>query len=90
MIVTNIQDSSKNDMYSIHLSFNYADEFITSGVKTRNTINPTSNVTDECLSLTVVKPNKMLAVKSAIKMTSRISFKSLVASIILTIANFFI
>ena len=77
-------------MYSIHLSFNYADEFVSSTVETINAIPLTSNITDECLSLTVVKPNKIDTVKSAIKITSRISFKSLVASIILTIANFFI
>ena len=73
---------------SICLNFNYANEYVDSQLKALS--NTTSISQKETLALTIVNPNKIATVKHAIKLTSRISFKSIVASIILTIANLFI
>ncbi len=78
-----------NEYDCICLSFNYADELINNQVE--NVSNTTSyNSQNESLALTVIKPNTLATIKQAVKLTSRISFKSIVASIILTIANLFI
>ena len=86
MFITDTKDIS--DYESICLSFNYANEYSSSELKISS--NTASISTKETLAITVINPNKITTVKHAIKLTSRISFKSIVASIILTIANLFI
>lgn len=88
VVITSTQDFNEYD--SICLSFNYSNEFVKPEIVNSNKVDTTSNIQTETLALTVVKPNKIATVKHAIKLTSRISFKSIVASFILTIVNFFI